>query len=111
MNVIEIKGQAEYINSKEDAAELLRLDRDYEDLGDYFLNVFKEEDAERADAIREAEEAKAEAERAQEDNKRALAEIQAVLAEWDELDEDDENYKENMQAALLNIRQIVNYYI
>lgn len=111
MDVVEIKGQTEYINSKEDAAELLRLDKDYEDLEDYFLNIFREEDAEREEAIREADDAKEEAERAAVDNKRALDEIQDVLTEWDELDENDKNYKENMQAALCNIRQIVNYYL
>ena len=111
MTMLEVKGQLEFINSKEEAAELLYGDSEYRELGKYLLATFKEEAGEGTSELEAMQAARQEAEGVAYSLYSALNEVQDVLDRLDNEDASKRTYKARMQAALAEIQQVLDSYI
>ena len=111
MTMLEVKGQLEFINSKEEAAELLYGDSEYRELGKYLLATFKEESSDKDSELEAMQAARQEAEGIADSYCCALSDIQDVLDRLGKEDASKRTYKAKMQAALEEIQHVLKSYI
>ena len=107
---ITVKGNYEIIDNEYEALALLKQDSDYEELAEYLLACFKDNEHQKEYEKADLQAYHDEAEALKEEADHALSDIQDILDRLAKEDKSKRNYKAKLQDAIDEIQHTVYCY-